>query len=319
MPIEQVEAAAKKKGTRPRAAASRNEDAFEGVRVTHPDKVLYPEMGLTKHDLIDYYRTVQKLMMPYIEGRLLSLVRCPEGSAKKCFYQKHALDGFPTEFKALEIEENNGGRAEYLYIDNLAGLVAGVQVGTLEFHIWGSEIDDIERPTRLVFDFDPDPGLGFDAVKKAAKTLRGFLGELGLKSFPMLSGGKGVHVVVPIRPSVGWPQAKAFCRAVAEAMESAEPDAYVVNMSKAKRKGRIFVDYLRNDRGSTAVTPYSTRARAGATVGAPVTWEELARTKSAAAYDVKKMARRKADPWKGYFTVKQSLTAALLKAAGVER
>jgi len=296
---------------------SRSEDSFEGVRLTHPDKVLYPDMGLTKRDLVDYYRAVEKLILPHVTERLVSLVRCPEGSAKKCFFQKHAREGFPDAFKTLEIEESNGGRAEYLTIDGLDGLIAGVQVGTLEFHVWGSEIADIERPTRLVFDLDPDPGLGFAAVKKGATMLRGFLDELGLRSFPMLTGGKGVHIIVPIRPSVEWPVAKAFCRAVAAAMAEAAPDSYVVNMAKAKRKGRIFVDYLRNDRGSTAIAPYSTRARPGAAVAAPITWDELARTKSAAAYDVKTMARRKADPWKGYFKVKQSLTPALLKAAGV--
>lgn len=292
------------------------EDTVEGVRLTHPDKVLYPDMGLTKRDLVDYYCAVEKLILPHVTGRLLSLVRCPEGSAMRCFFQKHAGEGFPEAFKSLEIVENNGGRAEYLTIDGLDGLIAGVQVGTLEFHVWGSEIADIERPTRLVFDLDPDPGLGFAAVKKGAITLRDFLDELGLKSFPMLTGGKGVHVVVPIHPTVEWPAAKAFCRAVAAAMEEAEPDKYVVAMAKAKRKGRIFIDYLRNDRGSTAIAPYSTRARPGAPVAAPITWDELARTKSAAAYDVKSMTRRKADPWKGYFKLKQSLTPALRKAAG---
>jgi bifunctional non-homologous end joining protein LigD len=288
----------------------------EGVRLTHPDRVLYPDMGLTKRDLVKYYRAVQELMLPHLAGRLVSLVRCPQGRGTKCFYQKHATDGFPDAFKALEIRENDGDRAEYLYIDGLAGVIAGVQVGTLEFHIWGSVTADIERPTRLVFDLDPDAGLGFAEVRTGATTLRHFLDELGLKSFPMLSGGKGVHVVVPIAPRATWPEAKAFCRAIAAAMARAEPDKYVVNMAKAKRKGRIFIDYLRNDRGATAIAPYLTRARAGAAVAAPITWAELARTESAAAYDVTKMARRKSDPWKGYFEVKQSLTPALLRAAG---
>jgi len=271
------------------------------LRLTHPDKILFPEMGLTKRDLVDYYRAVEKLMMPHLAGRYVSLVRCPAGRAKKCFFQKHATSG----------EE------EFIRIDGLAGVLSWVQMNTLEFHIWGSEIADIERPTRLVFDLDPDPDLPFAVVKKGAVTLRGFLDELGLTSFPMLTGGKGVHVVVPVRPRASWVKVKAFCKAIANTLADTEPDAYVANMAKAKRKGRIFVDYLRNDRGATAIAPYSTRARPGATVAAPVSWDELARCRSAAAYNVPKMMRRKSDPWAGYFKIRQSLTVALLKSAGV--
>jgi bifunctional non-homologous end joining protein LigD len=298
-----------------------DEDSAEGVRITHPDKVLYPEMGLTKRDLIAYYRAVERLILPHVAERLVSLVRCPQGGGHKCFFQKHATDGFPEAFKPHTVKEQKGGTAEYLYIDSLKGLIAGVQVGTLEFHVWGSEIADIEKPTRLVFDFDPDPSVDFAQVKKAAVELRDFLSELGLKTFPLITGGKGVHVIAPIVPRVEWPQAKAFCKAIASAMEQAAPDRYVTNMAKAKRKGRIFVDYLRNERGSTAISPYSTRAKAGATVAVPLSWDELARCKSADMFDVKKMtqrAKKLKDPWPGFFKLRQTLTDAMLKGAGVE-
>jgi bifunctional non-homologous end joining protein LigD len=294
--------------------------AVAGVRITHPDKILFPDMGLSKQDLIDYYTAVEKLILPHVAGRLVSLVRCPQGRAQKCFFQKHASDGFPEAFKSLSVREHKGGSAEYLYIDSSAGLIAGVQVGTLEFHVWGSEIADIEKPTRLVFDLDPDPSVDFATVKKAAVELRDFLADLGLETFPMVTGGKGVHVIAPITPLSDWPQAKAFCRAVAQAMETNDPDRYVVNMAKAKRKGRIFIDYLRNDRGSTAIAPYSTRAKPGATVATPLSWDELAKCVSAAAFDVPKMMRRAVrlkDPWPGYFKLRQSLTKTLLKRAGV--
>ena len=295
--------------------------SVEGVRLTHPDKVLYPEMGLTKRDLIEYYRAVEPLILPHVENRLVSLVRCPQGGGAKCFFQKHATDGFPEAFKPHTVKEQKGGTAEYLYIDSLKGLIAGVQVGTLEFHVWGSEIADIEKPTRLVFDFDPDPSVDFAQVKKAAVELRDFLAELGLKTFPLITGGKGVHVIAPLTPRAEWPQAKAFCKAIASALEQAAPDRYVTNMAKAKRKGRIFVDYLRNERGSTAIAPYSTRAKAGATVAAPLSWDELARCKSADMFDVKTMTRRAKklkDPWPGFFKLRQTLTDAMLRAAGVE-
>jgi bifunctional non-homologous end joining protein LigD len=299
-----------------------DEDRTEGVRITHPEKVLYPEMGLTKRDLIEYYRAVEKLILPHVVGRLVSLVRCPQGGGHKCFFQKHATDGFPDAFKPLKVKEQKGGTAEYLHIDDLRGLIAGVQIGTLEFHVWGSQIDDIEKPTRLVFDFDPDPSVDFTQVKKAAVELRDFLAELGLRTFPLITGGKGVHVVAPIAPRAEWKQAKAFCKAIASAMETANPGRYVTNMAKAKRKGRIFVDYLRNDRGSTAIAPYSTRAKPGATVAVPLSWDELAKCKSADAFDVETMMDRaeklRSDPWKGFFEIRQSLTKALLTGARVE-
>lgn len=290
---------------------------IDGVWVSHPDRVLFPDMGLTKRDLIDYYAAVADRMLPYVVDRPVSLVRCPEGRQRDCFFQKHTTEGMPDAFGVVPIREASGQVDDYLSIGGIDGLVAGVQIGTLEFHIWGARSDMIEKPDRLVFDLDPDPAVAFPAVRAAAEEIRDFLGAAGLETFPLLTGGKGIHVVAPLTPHREWPDVKRFARAVADALADRAPDRYVAAASKARRRGRIFIDYLRNDRGSTAIAPYSTRARPGAAVAAPITWDELARTKSAAAYDVKTMARRKADPWKGYFKVKQSLTPALLKAAGV--
>jgi bifunctional non-homologous end joining protein LigD len=293
----------------------------DGVRLTHPDRVLFADMGLSKADLIEYYRAVERFILPHVSRRLLSLVRCPQGTERKCFYQKHSTEGFPGAFRSLRVHETSGGERDYFYINGFAGLAAGVQVGTLEFHVWGSPIEDIERPTRMVFDLDPDPAVDFTRVRAAAFEIRDYLAGLGLATFPMLTGGKGIHVVAPLTRSAEWPTTKAFAHAVAHTLVETSPDRYVAEASKAKRRGRIFIDYLRNDRGSTAVVPYSTRAKRGAPVASPVSWRELESVESAAAYEVTLMMRRIArleeDPWAGYASARQSLTKALLARAGI--
>lgn len=276
----------------------------EAVALTNPDRVLYPAMGLTKADLAAYYRAVADLMMPYIVDRPISLVRCPQGRQRKCFFQRHRVEGFSDLFRTVKVKETVGGQKGYLYISQPEGLIAGVQFGVLEFHIWGSTVADTERPDRLVFDLDPDPAVGFPEVRKAAFEMRGFLAELGLESFPMITGGKGIHVVAALNPVADWPLVKRFARSVAETMAGHAPDRYVANMAKARRKGRIFIDYLRNDRTASAIAPYSTRAKEGAPVAWPVTWDQLKRVASAAAVDVPKamqaVKRMKASPWQGY-------------------
>jgi bifunctional non-homologous end joining protein LigD len=288
-----------------------------GVRITSPNKILFPGQGLSKSDLIDYYEQIAELMLPHLKDRPLSLVRCPQGSEGKCFFQKHDSGGFPGELKRVTITEGSGETDQYFYIDDLKGIVAAVQMGVLELHIWGSRVDQIERPDRIVIDLDPDVGLGFEDVRRAAFDLRDRLADLGLTTFPMLSGGKGFHIVAPLTRRAEWPEVKAFCRGLAVRLGEEAPDRYVANMSKARRKGRIFVDYLRNERGATAIAPYSTRSRDGAPVAAPITWDEAKTVKSANQFDVRSMperARKVGDPWPGYFDTKQSITKAMMRA-----
>jgi bifunctional non-homologous end joining protein LigD len=283
----------------------------EAVRLTNPDRVLWPGMGLTKADLADYYRAVAVLMMPHMMNRPVSLVRCPQGRQRKCFFQRHHVAGFPEQFHPVEVRGSSGDAKGYLYIDEPEGLIAGVQFGVLEFHIWGSTIADLERPDRLVFDLDPDPELDFAQVRQAAFELAGFLGELGLTSYPMLTGGKGVHVVAPLEPAAEWPEVKDFARSIAGAMAQYAPERFVDNMAKVKRKGRIFIDYLRNDRTATAIAPYSTRAREGAPVAWPLDWDQFKRARSGADYDVEKAMRAvkrvKSSPWQGYEEARRPL------------
>ena len=291
-------------------------DSFAGVKLSNPQKVLFKDQGVTKADLAAHYERVAERMLPHVDKRLLSLVRCPEGEGGQCFFQKHDSRGFPHELKRIEIVESDGETGTYLYTDKLAGLIAGVQMGTLEFHIWGSRIDRLEQPDRLVFDLDPDEGLAFGDVRSAAVDLRDRLDAIGLKTVPMVTGGKGVHVIAPLSRRAQWPEVKVFARAVAVMLEEQDPSRYVANMSKAKRKGRIFVDYLRNERGSTAIAPYSTRSRKGAPVATPVSWQELETLEAANRFHITDMDARlkQADPWAESTGWKQSLTKRMLTA-----
>ncbi|MBX3530878.1 MAG: DNA ligase D [Rhizobiaceae bacterium] len=295
-------------------------DSFAGVKLSSPQKVLWEEQGVTKADLAAHYERVAERMLPHVTKRLLSLVRCPDGASGQCFFQKHDSRGFPDELKRLEITENDGDRANYLYAEDISALIAGVQMSTLEFHIWGARVDRLEQPDRLVFDLDPDEGLGFSDVKAAAADLRDRLDRIGLKTVPLVTGGKGVHVIAPLARKAEWPQVKAFARGFAQMLEEDAPDRYVAQAAKAKRKGRIFVDWLRNERGSTAICPYSTRARNGAPVATPVSWDELAGLDAANAFHIADMEARlkMADPWAQAAGWNQSITKRLLAAAGAE-
>jgi bifunctional non-homologous end joining protein LigD len=271
--------------------------AVAGVRLTNPDKVLYPEQGITKQDLADYYLAVAERMLPHVAGRPLTLVRCPAGSEKKCFYQRHAGSGVPGELGEVTI----AGFAEpYLYIKGTAGLIALVQMGVLEIHPWGARVDRPDRPDRIVFDLDPGEGLDFAAVTAAAVEVRARLEGLGLAAFAKTTGGKGMHVVVPIARRHTWQAVKAFAKATAEAMAADAPGRFLTRIAKAERKGRIFIDYLRNDPTATAIGPYSTRARAGAPVAMPLAWDEVTPALDPAAFTLAGARRRIArtpDPW----------------------
>ena len=246
-----------------------------GIEISSPERVIFPELGLTKKDLADYYAAVEPLIMVDSANRPMTLIRCPGGRTGECFFQKHDKGTFGPHVKHIPIEESNGAVEDYLYFDDVRGLLASVQMGTVEFHGWGSKVERVEYPDRLVFDLDPDVGLDFDKVKAAAVRLKALLEDLGLKSFPLLSGGKGVHVVVPLDQSKDWPTVKSFAERFSRAISEAEPKMFTANIRKVQRKDRIFLDWLRNQRGATAVMPYSARAREGAPVAAPIAWEEL--------------------------------------------
>ncbi len=262
------------------------EPAADDVRISNPDRVIFPDAKVTKGDLAAYYRAVGEIMMVWSANRPISLVRCPQGRAKKCFFQKHDSGTFGPHVLHVPIREKDGHNEDYLYFEDKAGLLASVQMGTIEFHGWGSKVADVEKPDRIVFDLDPDEGLDFALVKKAAKDIKTHLADMGLTTFPMLTGGKGVHVIVPLTPRAKWPEVKDFAYRFALALAEAEPERFTAALAKAKRTGRIFIDYLRNQRGATAIMPYSARAREGAPVAAPINWEELDEMKSGARFSV---------------------------------
>ena len=286
-----------------------------GVNLTHPDRVIYPSDGVTKAQIVAYYGMVAERMLPHVAHRPLSLVRTPQGQGKQTFFQKHDSGGFPASFKKIPILEKDGTTEDYMYIDGPDGLAAGVQMSTLEFHIWGSHVDDVDKPDRIIFDIDPDEGLDFTATKDAAVSFRDRLADMGLKTYPMVTGGKGIHVIAPLKPNVGWAEVKTFCHDFAEMVARQEPERFTANIRKNTRKGRMFVDYLRNERGSTAVAPFSTRARIGAPCAVPVTWEELATLEHANGFSLPQAAAHAQgpDPWPDYFDLKQAITAKMLK------
>ncbi len=308
---------AQKKPSRDGAKASATADGeFAGVHLTHPDKVLYPDQGITKRDLAAYYTQVADWMLPHVVDRPLAIVRCPAGSGKACFFQKHPGEGASEQLRQVNIAKS--GPPEFnMAIADLGGLISLVQIGVLEIHVWGSRADHLEKPDRLIFDLDPDPSVKWPQVIAAARDVRRALEDLGLTSFLKTTGGKGLHLVVPVQPRVEWDQAKAFCRAVADRVVRAAPDRFIATMSKAARKGKIFIDYLRNGRGATAVAPYSTRNKPGATVSAPISWDELSPGLHSEHFTTEnlpaRLARLKTDPWADLAKTRQSITAAMIK------
>ncbi|MEO8702518.1 MAG: non-homologous end-joining DNA ligase [Kofleriaceae bacterium] len=290
-----------------------------GFRLTSLDKVLYPEQNLTKAQLIAYLAVVSEWMLPHVAKRPLTIVRCPEGRKKPCFFQKHVLAGSPPPIHKLPIREVDGEHVDYMQIDDMAGLVALAQMGTLELHTWGSHADKPEQPDLMVFDLDPDENLAWDEVALGAFAMRRTLSDLGFESFLKTTGGKGLHVVTPMRRGPDWDEVKAFTKAVVETMERAEPARYTTNMGKASRRGKIFLDYLRNGRNATFIAPYSPRARENATVAVPIAWEELAHGVNPADFTVTTVPHRLAnlvDPWDRITKTKQGITAAAWKAVG---
>jgi bifunctional non-homologous end joining protein LigD len=280
---------------------------LEGVRLTNPGKVLWEEQGLTKQDLAEYYAAVAHRMLPHVAGRPVTMVRCPTGAEKKCFYQRHAGSGVLPQLKEVTVP---GFDEPYLYIEDLPGLIAMVQMGTLEIHPWGVTVEKPDRPDRIIFDLDPDEGLGFADVVAATLEVRERLLAIGLESFVKTTGGKGLHIVVPVEPVTEWRAAKAFAKSFSEAMAADAPERYLTRISKAERAGRIFIDYLRNDPTSTAVGPYSTRSRPGAPVAMPIRWDEVNERLDPKAFNVSTAPSWVAahrDPWEGIEDVRQRL------------
>jgi bifunctional non-homologous end joining protein LigD len=282
--------------------------------------VLYEEPRVTKLDLARFYERIAPRVLPHVEGRPLAVLRCPRGAGDECFFQKHGGGTFPEAVGAVEIQEKSGP-ARYFTVDSTAGLVSLVQMGILELHPWGSRNDRPDQPDRMIFDVDPAPEVPWERVADAARLVRDVLSDLGLRSFLKTTGGKGLHVVVPLARKLGWDDVKAFSRAVAMQIAKSDPRRYLATASKALRRGRIYVDYLRNARGATAVAAFSTRARPGAPVSTPIAWEELDRGVRADSFGVgnleERLRRQRKDPWADFAASRQSIPASARRALGL--
>ena len=298
-------------------ADSNDEAIVAGIRITHPNREVFPEAKITKLDLAKFYDEIAEWVLPHVIDRPLTLVRCPSGRTGQCFYQKHLTDALPDSVRGVMIQEKSE-REEYVVIDDLPGLVSLVQLSVLEFHPWPARADQVERPDQLVFDLDPGEGVEWKAVVIGAKHVHDLLAELGLQSFLRTSGGKGLHIVVPLQRRNSWEELKNFAKSLAGTMVRDAPDRYIATMSKAKRRGKLFVDYLRNQRGATAIASYSTRARAGAPIATPLAWGELSVRMKPDKYTVKNLWKRlttlPSDPWADFFTIRQTITRAMRKA-----
>ncbi len=300
----------------PSGKAKSGDAEVGGVRISHPDRIIYPDTDITKRDLAEYYDAVRDHILPFIADRPLSMVRCPEGIGGQCFFQRHiAREQSPYLFDTgIPVKGRN---EDYLMIKDARGLITLVQWGVIELHPWGCKADRPDLPDKIIFDLDPDPGVAWADVIDAVKEVRTRMEEFGLKTFLKTTGGKGLHVTVPLTPKYGWPTIKAFARAVAQSMEHDAPDRFIANMSKEKRKGRIFVDYLRNELTATAVAPYAVRARPGATVATPLAWSELTPALKPADFTVATVPQRlKAidDPWADYPGIQQTIDRRVLEA-----
>jgi bifunctional non-homologous end joining protein LigD len=304
----------------PRTVAASGEEVVDllGVRLTHPDRVYYPDLGFTKLDLALYYVSIADKALPLLEGRPLTLVRCPDGVGGETFYQKRAGSWTPPQLRRFAVP---GTAEEHMYVDSVPGLVALAQAGILEVHPWNARLARLEQPDQVILDLDPDEALPFSRVAAAARRVRALLSEKGLESFVKTTGGKGLHVCVPLLPERGWEELEELTRALAQRLARDEPEAFTANMAKAQRKGKVYVDYLRNVRGANAVGAFSTRAREGAPVSVPVEWDELDRLSGPTDHTVADVPLRvleqgqgrAADPWARYLEVKQRVPASLTR------
>lgn len=291
-----------------------------GITITHPDR-MFPEVGVTKGQVAEYFRDVAPLLLPFIADRPLSVVRGPEGWEKASFYQKHHTAGMPESVGSVRVTKKSGEKV-YLSVDSMEGLVALAQFGVLEIHPWLSRNGSPDKPDMMIFDLDPGENIAFEEVLGAAFLLRDVLWKIGLESFPKLTGGKGLHVVVPLNPELSFSVIKPAAKAIAERVRGFNPGRFLLSSSKAKRPGKIYLDYLRNGQGATAIAPYSVRARAGTPVSVPIGWDEIRPGLRPDAYSIKNLPKhatgRNGDPWKGFFELKQALTKSALRDLGMK-
>jgi bifunctional non-homologous end joining protein LigD len=306
--------------SRAKAQSGANKNAVAGIVLSNHDKKLYPEASVTKRELALYYAAVGEWMLPHVRGRPLTLLRCPNGWNEECFYQKKAEGGVNEAISRVEIENSDGSVSLYMMADSVPAIVAFLQMGVLELHPWGSRAPNLGFPDRIIFDLDPDDAVEWEDLRQAALIVKTLLENIGLAPFLKTTGGKGLHVVVPILPGVGWESVKGFSKAVAELLERTFPDRFTAKLLKISRRGKIFIDYLRNGEGATAVAAYSTRARANAPVSAPVAWDELSRDLRFDHFNVGNMPKRlkklKADPWRDIADAAVSLTPAAMAKVG---
>ena len=296
---------------------TRTSNVVATVTISHPDRVVYPDPPIAKLDVARYYETIADWIVPHVAGRPLTLVRCPEGISGDCFYMKHSKLWAPKPLRRVRIREKTKV-GEYLIADDLAGVIGLVQMGVLEIHTWNSTFDDLERPNRIVVDLDPGERVSWPQVIAAARVVRRALEALDLESFPKTTGGRGLHVVVPLAPQADWSQCLDFTRALCEAIEATDSRLYTTQFAKAGRSNKILLDYLRNNRTNTSVAAYSSRARAGAPVSVPIGWDELRATVNPQSLTLltvpRRLQRLSRDPWGGYWRARQKLTPQRLRA-----
>jgi len=292
----------------PRAPARRPRPAATLPQLTHPERQLFDDPPISKQQLAEFYRSIADFILPGLVRRPLMLLRCPQGVSGECFFQKHVARALPRELHEVD---DRSARQRWLYIEGLEGLIALVQLNTVELHVWGCTVQDLERTDRLVMDLDPGAGVPWKHVREAALELRERLAALRLQCFVRTTGGKGLHLVIPLSPPAGWDAASSFARSLAESVARERPQRYLTVAAREQRSGRIFLDYLRNARGATAVCSYSLRRRAAAPVATPLAWEELTQLRAPDQFRFANLQRRlqrlSADPWADISRVRQSL------------
>ncbi len=277
--------------------------AIAGVSLSHPNKLLYSNPDITKEQLATYYESVQQWMLPHVVDRPLALVRCPDGQTGQCFFQRNYSTTLPKAVTSADVSD--GKKKEiHVAVHDLAGVISLVQIGVLEIHTWNCKAKNVEHTDQLVFDLDPGPDVLWKRIIESARILHRTLDSLNLPQFLKTSGGKGLHITIPIEPTIDWDSAKRFCETIVKSLADKKPDRFVANMRKDLRGGKVYIDYHRNGRGATAVAPYSSRARAGAAVSMPISWDELGKLSSAAHFTVETagqyLKKRKTDPWRAF-------------------
>ncbi|HEX2723018.1 MAG TPA: non-homologous end-joining DNA ligase [Gemmatimonadaceae bacterium] len=290
-----------------------------GVRVSHPDRLVYPDLGITKLDVVRYYETIGDWMLPHVSGRPLTLVHCPLGLTGACTFTKHSRIWGPDVLRRVRIQEKKK-IGEYLVADSVGGVVGIAQMSVLEIHTWNSTVERIEHPNRIVIDLDPGKHVAWEDVVSAARRVRKIMGALDLETFVKTTGGRGLHVVIPLLPAVDWTLCLEFSRGIAAAMEKSDPDSFTTKFSKTGRESKILIDYLRNNRTNTSIAAFSTRARPGAPVSVPLQWSELRPSLDPRSFTMKTVPQRidrlRADPWTSYWSSHQKVTATMVKAVG---